>query len=182
MEIAKINNNANGPAIINCQKRCYNHTQFQQWVHTYYHKPTHTFCVVYSTGAMYRFNGSNPCNHTEAGSDEVDKLRDGDLFSCALRNDNVLEFFGLFLNTKAQRQIVITVIGSHMNCSPVDGLKVTLFSISHKSYICKAMLSHSADRCQYQCSCKRDDVCSHVVIGIPSVHGGDLCEVVIDKL
>ena len=136
------------------------------------------FCRTLS-GAVYRFNGTNPCNQLEADFREVDLHTNGDVYSCEARNGTTTDMFGLFLDGMPRRYVVVTVIGSHMNCNPVDGLHVTISSTSHQSYICKSMPSHSSDRCHYRCSCI-DHFCSHITFGILGVDNGDICEIKID--
>ena len=131
------------------------------------------------SGAVYRFNGTNSCNHLEADSVEVDLLTDGDVSSCEARNGTTTDLLGLFLDGIPRRHLFITVIGSHMNCKPVDGLHVTISSTSHQRYICKLKFSHSPVRCHYRCSCLGDDICSHVIIGTLGIDNGDICEITI---
>ena len=146
--------------------------------YTLYYRFDGTSCKLFS-GAVYRFNGTNPCNQLEADFEEVALLTDGDVYSCEARNGTTADMYGLVLDGIPRRHVVVTVIGSHMNCNPVDGLHVTISSTSHQSYICKFKPSHSPDRCHYRCSCI-DYFCSHITIGILGVDNGDICEIKVD--
>ena len=108
----------------------------------------------------------------------MDILTDGDDFSCVHRNGNIGDSFVVFLNHSHLRHIIFSVIGSHMVCSPVDGSRVHIISTSHQGRMCKVMLSHSSQRCRYECSCERDDICSHIIIKFPGGgDGGLICEI-----
>ena len=142
--------------------------------------------VVYSfllfaliSGSVYRFDGGNPCNHLDSVSTEVDILTDGNVSSCEERNSTAVDLFGFFLGNDPQRNVIITVVGSHIDCNPVNGLRVAISSTSHQSYICELRFSHAPDRCHYKCSCMGDDACSHVIIGILGVGNRDICELKI---
>ena len=134
-------------------------------------------CSVYITGAVYRFNSSNSCTGLETGSEELDILTDGDVLSCEPMDGGTVNSFSLFFTMTHRRLVILNVIGSHMNCNPVTGIRVAGVSISHQSYMCKSMFSHSSDRCHYECSCMKDDLCSHAIIQIPSANGGEVCEI-----
>ena len=146
--------------------------------HFIYQIPHH-YNLLKFTGAIYKFNGSNICNHMEEESWHFVELTDGDPFSCLLRNGNTVDHFGLYLNDIHWRYIPVTVIGSPMNCSPVDGIYAIIVSTTHQSRMCKIMLSSNSERCHFECSCVRDEVCSHVVFRIVGVDGGNICEVII---
>ena len=132
----------------------------------------------YFTGAAYKFNETNYCNYTESTSEEVDILTDGDLSSCETRRGNAVDLFGLFFKFP-MRHVIISVIGSPMICSPVQGLHITIVSTSDQGKPCQAMLSTFPDKCLYRCVCITGDDCSHVVIAVPGVDGGEICEIVV---
>ena len=130
-----------------------------------------------TSGAVYKFNDINLCNHLGAESVEVDLLIDGDVSTCETRNGTTVELFGLFLDHIHRRHIAIIVIGSHMDCNPASGLHVAISSTSDQNYICKLKFSNAPDRCHYKCSCMGDDVCSHVIIGILGTDIEEICEI-----
>ena len=131
---------------------------------------------VLISGAVYKFYGRNPCYHMEAETAEVEILTDGDVSSCEKKNGTTVDLF-VFLADIHRRHLTITVIGSHVNCNPVEGLRVAISSISRRSHLCKIKFPHSPDRCHYRCSCMVDDVCSHITIGIPGIAIGEICEI-----
>ena len=134
---------------------------------------SYLLCALVS-GAVYRFDGGNPCNHLDSISTEVNRLTDGDVSSCEATNGATMDVFRLFLGSIPQRNLIMTVIGSHMDCNPVSGLHVAISSTSHQSYTCKLKFSNAPDRCHYKCSCMGDDVWSHVIIGILGVGNRDI--------
>ena len=104
-------------------------------------------------------------------------LTDGDLSSCAPRNGGTRSLFGLFLDKIPRTRILLSVIG-RIQCKPVDGLQVTIVSVTHQSNVCETMLSQFSNRCHYRCFCKTHDICSHVFVGIIGVDD-EICEILV---
>ena len=130
-------------------------------------------CCVYFAATVYRFNSLDICYNMGSGLKEVTLLTDGDVLSCEPRDDSTVNSFGLFFTTTQQRRLILKVIGSHLNCNPVTGLRVAIVSISHQISTCQSMISHSSDRY----SCLVDNVCSYVAIQILGVDDGKVCEI-----
>ena len=130
------------------------------------------------TGTAYRSGANNVCNHIGAESEEVAVLTDGDLSTCEIRNDSTVGVFRLFIK-HPRRRILVSLTGRLINCSPANGVIVTIVSTSEEGTICQAMLSHFSDRCLYRCFCINYINCSHVMVTIPA-DGGDICEIIID--
>ena len=135
-------------------------------------------CIYVLTGSAYRFNATSPCHIMGSTSEEVGILTDGDLSSCEAQYGNTVDLFGLFFKLP-RRRVVISVIGSPVICSPANGLHVTILSTSDQGKLCQAMPSNFPDRCLYRCVCITGDDCSHVIIAVPGVDGGKICEIVV---
>ena len=146
--------------------------------------PYNVFAVLFP--GTYRLVDGNYCAKYGITSGESKLLQDDDMATCESLQGPTNATFGIFFKKPWHRSVVVTIYGYALNCSPVDGIDLTVVSDSSARYGCKAYKMENEGVCQYNCPCSINGQCNRVAvilayIGITS-GTSRVCEVEISHL